>query len=292
MRQGENDELWRALDGLRDRPVVIEARNYAHRRARSRDRLDYIRTLLMRSRSAIIFAGAVASVAGLVTVTRMLPDPARIIETTAIGTRTDTLSDGTRVTLNANSRLSVAFTRRSRALTLLKGEAHFEVAKDSERPFRVRAGRTEVIAVGTVFDVDKQADETKVTLLEGRVDVRAVSDVGSDNIVVATLRPAQQLSLAEDGHVLSQKPVTSVDSVTAWQRGLISLDDTTLSDALAQINRYSTVMVTIADSSLATRRVSGVFRVGDTKAFVSAVEQYFGLKATWKTDQSVVLERR
>jgi transmembrane sensor len=292
MRPGENDELWQALEGLRDRPLVAEARDYARRWARSRRRLDHARGVLVRSRGSVIFAAAVASIAGMVLFAWTPPDPARIIETAGIQTRTETLPDGSRVTLNANSRVSVAFTRRSRALTLLDGEAHFEVAKDVQRPFRVRAGRTEVVAVGTVFDVDKQADQTKVTLLEGRVDVRAVSDAGSDNVIVASLQPAQQLSLAQDGHVLSEKAVTSVDGVTAWQRGLISLDDMPLSEALAQVNRYSTVTVAMADSSLATRRVSGIFRVGDTKAFVSAVERYFGLKAIWKSDQSVVLERR
>jgi transmembrane sensor len=292
MRPGERDELWRALEGLRDRPVVADARGYARRWARSRRRLDYARAALMRARGPGIFAAAVISIAALALFIQTPSDPVRIIETAGIQTRTETLPDGSRVTLNANSRVAVAFTRRIRALTLLSGEAHFEVAKDVQRPFRVRAGQTEVVAVGTVFDVDKQADETKVTLLEGRVDIRAVSDAGSDNVIVASLQPARQLSLARDGHVLSEKAVTSVDSVTAWQRGLISLDDMPLSEALAQVNRYSTVTVAMADSSLASRRVSGIFRVGDTKAFVSAVERYFGLKATWKSDQSVVLERR
>jgi len=292
MRRGEKDELWRALEGLRDRPVVTEARDYARRWERSRRRLDDARKILRRSRGAIIFATAVTCVVGLAVFTSAPPDPIRIIETTGITTLTETLSDGSRVTLNANSRVSIDFTRQSRTLTLLSGEAHFDVAKDAKRPFRVRAGATEVVAVGTVFDVDKEAVETKVTLLEGRVDVRTLSDDGAGGVIVATLRPAQQLSLAQDGHVLSQKVVTSPDNVTAWQRGLISLDDLPLSEALVQINRYSTITITVADSSLATKRVSGIFRVGDTKAFVSAIEQYFGLKATWKSEQSIVLDRR
>jgi hypothetical protein len=61
---------------------------------------------------------------------------------------------------------------------------------------------------------------------------------------------------------------------------------------LAQINRYSTVTITVADPSLATKRMSGIFRVGDTKAFVSAIEKYFELKATWKSEQSMMLDRR
>jgi transmembrane sensor len=292
MRRGENDELWQALEGLRDRPVVTEARDFARRWARSRRRLDDARNILLRSRGTIIFAAAVASVAGLVMFNEVQPDPIRLIETPGITTRTETLSDGSRVTLNANSRVSVAFTRQSRTLTLLSGEAHFEVAKDAKRPFRVRAGPTEVVAVGTVFDVDKEAAETKVTLLEGRVDVRALAEDGTGGVVVATLQPSQQLSLAQDGHVLSQKAVLSVDNVTAWQRGLINFDDLPLSEALGQINRYSTVTITVADPSLATKRVSGVFRVGDTKAFVSAIERYFGLKATWKSERSMVLDRR
>src|SRR5262249_23483014 len=105
-------------------------------------------------------------------------------------------------------------------------------------------------------------------------------------------QPAQQLSLAQDGHVLSRTVLTSIDSATGWQRSSINLDNLPLGEALAQINRTSDVTIALADSSLATKRVSGIFRVGDAKGFVSAVERYFGLKARWKSEKSVVLERR
>jgi transmembrane sensor len=292
MRPEGEDEVWRALGELRDRPVVAEARDYARRWALSHDRLSRRQEILARTRGFGIFAAAVASIIGLVMFTQAPIDPVRTIETTGIETRTEILSDGSRVTLNANSFVSVAFTRHSRALTLVRGEAHFEVSKDPQRPFRVRAGANEVVAVGTVFDVDEQVGVTKVTLLEGRVDIRAISAGGADDVIVASLEPAQQLSLAHDGHVLGRTALASFDSVTAWQRGLISFDDLPLAEALAQINRYSNVTITLADASLANKRVSGIFRVGDTKAFMSAVERYFGLKANWKSDRSVLLELR
>lgn len=290
MSPGERDDLWRALEGLRDRPVVAQGRDYARRWARSHRRIERVKGALARSRGAILAACAAIAVIGAASLFWTLPGSERTVETTGLEMRTDVLPDGSTVMLNTSSRLRVAFSQDSRNIALLAGEAHFEVAKDPARPFRVRAGHTEIVAVGTVFDVARLPTETKVTLIEGRVDVRALPDAGSNGVLVETLQPSQQLSLAQDGHVLS-KTVAQLDSVTAWQHGTIRLDDVPLTEALSQINRYSAAKIAVADPALAAMRVSGVFRIGDTKAFVAAVERYFGLKARWQSEQSVVLER-
>jgi transmembrane sensor len=287
----DHDDLWNALEGLRENDVVMEARAYSHRWARSRRRMKAVRAGLPRSGAAVAICVAAATLTGsALRVSAPSEERVSIIDTTGMGTRLQVLPDGSSVMLNVDSRVRVAFTPASRTVILETGEAHFEVAKALRRPFRVRAGNTEIVAVGTAFDVTRLSSGTKVTLIEGQVDVRAIPESGANATLVATLHPSQELSLAQDGHVVSQA-VARIEAVTAWQRGMIDLDDTPLSQALLQVNRYATVKIALADSSLAGKKISGVFRVGDTAAFVSAVERYFGLRARWKPDQSVVLER-
>jgi transmembrane sensor len=79
--------------------------------------------------------------------------------------------------------------------------------------------------------------------------------------------------------------------VTAWQRGTIVLDDVPLPEALAAMNRYSQTQIVIPGPALQSRRVSGVFRVGDVETEALALQRYFGLRETTHSDREILLER-
>jgi transmembrane sensor len=283
MNPNDKDELWRALEGLRDRPIVAESRAYARRWARSNRRRSFNHGGLFAA------ALAAAAIVGAVSYRALIP-AGDLVETRNFEMRTEILPDGSTVKLNTNSRLRVAFTAESRDVELIDGQAHFEVTHDAIRPFRVRAGPTEIVAIGTVFEVSQLPTETTVVLIEGRVDVHRVIEAGLTGPVIGTLLPAQQLAVTPDGRAVS-KAVDRIDSVTAWERGAVSLDDVPLTEAIAKIGRYSSTRVAVSDPALYNIRVSGIFRAGDAKAFVAALERYFGLKAHWTSDQSVTLDR-
>ena len=99
--------------------------------------------------------------------------------------RSITLADGSTVDLNARSRLRIEFSKKERRVELDEGQALFQVSKDKNRPFIVSGGAATVRAVGTQFDVNRQASGTTVTVLEGRVavysTVHAESNAGSTN---------------------------------------------------------------------------------------------------------------
>src|SRR5262249_24675475 len=79
------------------------------------------------------------------------------------------LSDGSRIGLNTESRIHVRLSNNRRLVELDTGEALFQVAHDSRRPFEVKVGKVLLRAVGTEFNVDLRASRTTVTVLEGRV---------------------------------------------------------------------------------------------------------------------------
>jgi transmembrane sensor len=282
-----DDDLSIALEALRNRPIVAESREYADRWARERMRTASIRTAA--------WLGGLAAICVTAYLVLGLPRPAihlfarDVIETGIAQTRAVTLEDGSRIMLDRNSRLRVAFTAAARDVELLAGQAHFEVAKDTHRPFRVRTASAEVVAVGTMFDVANLPAQTLVTLIEGRVNVRTLSGTPQAEPKIEALTPGQQLGVASDGQFLDKK-VVKIENVTAWQRGTIVLDDMPLPEALTAMNRYSVTQIVIRGPALQARRISGVFRIGDVETETLALERYFNLRETSRSERAIVLE--
>lgn len=177
------------------------------------------------------------------------------------------LDDGSNVSLDTNTRIRVAFTDERRQVELVEGRAHFEVATDPLRPFLVRAGNRQVIALGTAFDVTRQADRVAVVLVEGRVAVQRL---------VSSPQPSTRLMSAGDRVVFEDALEVSHDQpdlaqVTAWQSGRAVFDDQPLAEAVAEMNRYTRRPVVIADEALAQMHLSGVYSTGDLEAFAQSV---------------------
>lgn len=197
---------------------------------------------------------------------------------TAIGERSVvTLSDGSVVTLDTGSRLSVAYREHRREVTLLSGQAFFRVAKEPARPFVVVAGSREIVAVGTEFNV-RLANDLRVTLLEGQVNVRSKEhSAGGQRFSVAKLSAGEQFVATSNGAVSITRANTS--SVASWQQGRVDFDNTPLRDAVAEMNRYSKRPIIIADPALHEIRISGSFTTGQSELFAQSLAGYFPISA-------------
>ncbi len=154
--------MWEELDRVAQSPAVLAARNGLQRKGSQHD--DAQRTSergVQRasdppriSRRAVVgwaMAAGVASAAGFVSWQRWLASGH--YETLVGEQRTVPLADGSIITLNTSSRVHVRLGAKERRISLLQGQAQFEVAKDASRPFIVSVGRGEVRALGTAFDV-------------------------------------------------------------------------------------------------------------------------------------------
>jgi transmembrane sensor len=181
-----------------------------------------------------------------------------------------TLADESRVALNTDSRLTVDYSSKERRVTLDRGEALFEVAQSTDRAFIVQAGDTEVRALGTKFDVRRSDGRVIVVLLEGKVEVTNKPPVLAKAVRVATLSPGQRLTLGtDDGVTAVDRP--NVEAATAWRRGEVMFEDAKLSEAVAEMNRYARVRVTLADPELESLRVSGVFESQGAEEFAESM---------------------
>ncbi|MCF8707565.1 FecR family protein [Sphingobium sp. TKS] len=172
------------------------------------------------------------------------------------------LADGSIVTLDTNTYLDVVFGRDRRELWLKKGRARFNVAHDG-RTFVVHAGAGTVVAHGTVFDVRVDGARAMVRLIQGAIDVHVPGKVQSEGVIHRAL-PGQAVAFDDSHGVVAVAPSQETEIVqTTWPDALLDFDGATLGEMAAEANRYSDERLIIADPALATRRVSGTFRVGD-----------------------------
>lgn len=153
-----------------------------------------------------------------------------VVSTPAATTTLVTLSDGTRVMLNANSTLEypASFDNAEVREVRLKGEAHFEVTKNPHRPFVVKAGEMQTQVLGTIFDVKAyRKDAPKVTLMEGKVKV-------SNADTEVEMRPGQTATLQADKIVVSKASSSASD----WLEGDFDMDQVTLAEAMSDIGAW------------------------------------------------------
>lgn len=210
--------------------------------------------------------------------------PAELFATPADQQRDITLADSSVVHLDVGSEIAVHMTDHSRDITLTRGRALFDVAKDRKRPFAVTAAGTRTTALGTRFQVQTSSERVVVVLTEGSVSVAQADWEGR-------LTPGEQLTLQGSGTA----PVKlSVDThmATSWSRGRLVFRGTPLAEALEEVNRYSTRKLRLADPSLASLPVGGSFIAGDSELVLSAFVAALPLRAVEGGGGEILLFRR
>ena len=250
-------EIWELLPGLEPRPApAVEP----ERRGR--------RGVLVMAIAAVLLLVAGGGYA-------LLSRPP-VYETAVGEQQVAMLDDGSRVSLNTNSRVAILYSAGERRVRLERGEAMFEVAHNAARPFIVEAGDEQVRALGTTFVVRRDGEaRMAVTLIEGRVEVSGHGRATPARIAVLT--PGQRVTVTPTAGAALDRP--SVEAVTAWRRGELVFEDVTLLEAAQELNRYNGEHLVVADPSLASLRLSGVFSTGDMEEAARAIATLHHLRA-------------
>jgi transmembrane sensor len=222
--------------------------------------------------------------------------------TTSIGgTASISIPDGSRVTLNTNSQIRVALTSAERHVDLQQGEAFFEVAKDSKRPFVVEAGRRRVVAVGTRFSVRRERDVVQVVVTEGKV---RLEDASKPLLSVASATAASAVSEGPDvplvlpsgtvaragnaGVLVQHETVPEAEAALSWRSGMLTFRDTSLADAIAEFNRYNERQVVIEDPAVAALKIGGNFRSNNVADFLELLQGGYPVRVVEETDRYVL----
>lgn len=221
-----------------------------------------------------------------------------VIHRTVVGTqKTVTLSDGSDLLLNTDSRVEVSFTRNSRSVILEQGEVHFTVAADKSRPFSVYVDNRVVRAVGTAFVVHRRERDIEVTVTEGDVELfdrlaeAEHEPVSITQPEVISLTAGENAVIGDTVKDVTVVPEPEMNRKLAWRQGLLAFGGEPLAEVVAEVSRYTDLEIIISDPVLEELRFGGFLKVGNVDTLFNALEQSFGVRVERHGGSKVYLSR-
>ena len=224
-------------------------------------------------------AGAAAIAACLVAAIVLWPvtTPQPYSLQTAFGEQqTFDLPDGSRVTLNTDSRMTVTYSEQERRVELNAGEAFFEVSANKERPFTVAAGAAEATVLGTAFNVYRSDGRTAITVTEGVVRVTGHGHGNLQRPVSEVLRVNEQIIATSAG--LEASATVDTRPLVSWRDWELVADEMRLYDLIKELERYDDRRILLADRDVAAMTVSGVFPLDQPDALLQALTRALDLQ--------------
>jgi transmembrane sensor len=264
-RRGSLEHALPPVDGIGPDVIPIAVEGCSDRRRKDRKPLHRRRGL---RRAAAAAVAALLLVAGLPFLLPQDAPPPAVVHRTDFGEqRSIALSDGSIVVLNTLSEVAVRYGGTTRRVDLLSGEAMFDVAADSERPFVVETGLVALKVLGTKFSVYRTGESMRLAVVEGVV--RAVSRRQPEKPVL--VHAGEGAVAAPDG-AIHRDGKMDVDKAIAWTERRLIFEDVPLQDVVSEFNRYNRRPLIVQDPQLADRRITSVFFANDVSALVAFLE--------------------
>lgn len=224
--------------------------------------------------------------------------------------RSEILSDGSVVTLNTNTSIEINFTKRERHLTLLQGEAHFEVAKDKQRPFIVNIGGLQVRAVGTAFNIQKSLAHTEVIVTEGVIELDRTRPLifstdtvppapiassppqkkdgektngeknTTDRAMARYIKAGHVVILTQNAETIGKIEDNQLENQLAWQSGRLVFNGETLIQVIEEISRYTDRHFVFKDEAVKNIRVGGYFHIDNIDEMLDVLQAGFNINVS------------
>lgn len=288
------DELetsWKFLKRPRHAGQIEELAQAVEVRLRQKDRARRRRAVV-----ASIALGAAAVVALVLLPIGRKTGANAMTQGVALKPEIRLLEDGSKVELNIGAEVDVAYTPELRRVELVRGEAHFSVAKNPARPFVVRAGNVEVRAVGTAFAVRLEPQQVGVVVTEGRVAVTPSSPTPEAPCELTFLGAGHgvtvpRTTVAESALHPNELSAAEVRAALAWREYRVEFTDLPLAEALKLFNHQNRVQLELDDAALGSIRISGVFWADDPEGFSRLLESSAGLQVSRASQTRIVLHR-
>lgn len=271
----EFQRLWEHAGDLADDPE-LQALKAADLAATRRHRWFRPQRMLAIAATLVMALGV-----GYFATTHLTQPPEPVLYATMLGERrTEAMPDGTEIVLNTDSALDVRYSRNRRVIELKHGEAQFDVARDTSRPFVVTVGEDTITALGTRFQVRRGHDSTIVTLLEGSVEVARGDE--------------RHMLWPNERAILSTRTGISIASIdpelaTGWLDGWLRFRSSPLAEVILEANRYSEQKLRLGDPRLADVQLSGNFHAGDNGSIADAASLILPVRVERRGSEIVLL---
>lgn len=211
----------------------------------------------------------------------------QVISTALGGRKVVTLADGSSIELNTSSTIRIHQDQSHRAITLVKGEAFFDVRHDAQHPFTVDAAGQRITDLGTKFVVRNLNDRVEVALLEGHAHLASLADNSKSrqtDLVPGDVATATNRSLS----IIKASSETIAEKLS-WRSGLLVFHNTTLGEVARQFNRYNSGKL-IIEGAAADLQVDGTFTADDPQTFTNIAADILHLKVQ-RRGRDIVLSR-
>lgn len=227
-------------------------------------------------RMALLGAVALFAMFGVVGLTLSDRGTETIYKTGIGGQKTLSLADGSQIDLNTNTTIRISSNRSERKVWLDQGEAYFRIKHDETRPFLVLVGKRRITDLGTEFTVRRDAGRLRVAVLKGIVRFEQIDRNNKAQSIVLT--PRKVITATATSLSISALSTHSLTDNLGWLRGVLIFNRTPLADAAAEINRYNTKKLILADAGIGRLQIGGTFPKNNVNAITSVAQDLFGLR--------------
>lgn len=197
------------------------------------------------------------------------------------------LEDGSVVELNRDARIEVTYLPNERRVRLIRGEASFQVEKNHDRPFIVRAGGVDVRAVGTAFNVRIDEKSVEVLVTEGKV---SVNDAARGDSLLAPTTPGETpLLVAGKKITIEVAPIAVTTATTVssaevermlwWRPIMLEFNSRPLSEVVTEFNLRNRIQLRLMEDAPASLPIVATFRSDNVDGFVRLLELTAGVRA-------------
>lgn len=253
----------------------------ARRRVQRAPRRRWLAAVAMAAACGVVAIGVVKWLPGA-------PAP-QVLATEKAERRELLLADGSTVALDADSRLTVELSGKTRELVLERGRAHFSVAHDASRPFRVQAGGVVSQAIGTRFSVAyRSSQRVAVVVDEGRV---RVSQLQSSQSATREAGKNERIGYSAEGGLEGPQRVNA-DLALSWKEGNVVYQSEPLSAVIEDLNRYSQVPLRLEDASMGQLLVTGRWESGSIDSWIEGLASALHLEVVRKPEVIVLATRK
>jgi len=190
------------------------------------------------------------------------------------------LKDGTKISLNTNTQIRVAMSRKTRTVTIKRGEAYFEIAPDNKRPFMVLAQGTTITDIGTAFSVYGSDQALTVSVVDGIVDM------STDAQVVRLKQGQQAVQIRGDSNIAVN--VIDIENISTWRDGVLVFEDAALSSIVPELNRYFNTPITLSGDQVANLTFSGVLNINDQDTLLGSMKALMPIKTETQNGQIIL----
>lgn len=224
------------------------------------------------SRRTVLMSGAGFAVVAAGTLSFVRSGLAKVYETGVGEQKRVALEDGSRLFLNAQTRVTVQFDQSSRIADLEYGRVNFSVQEDVQRPFVVEIDQRRIVSQQCNFDVRREGQSIQIVLLDGTAKVTGNFANHSPNSDKGQLLHSGDRFVATAGHYRLDRP--NLKPLIAWQVGRAVFDNEPLTVAVREMNLYCPEKLEIADNAAGRLRVSGVYHVGNNLDFARSISKF------------------